>query len=684
VNACAAFRLGVLVFLVTCGGAAETASQTIKVPFTGRVRSFSVTEGTDPFAGRITVDTLIQGHYIYDPNVPDRAADPTVGDYPFTDLTLGMVADVGGFQFHGPTAPNPLGTTMLIWINDDSDHVFPGADFFGVAPQTAVDAFGNQIGMGLLLRDLTGAALTSDNLVRPDFRRFHHRSFRIVRTGEESGGNVAYEIVADVDTGVTVLPRPAFPVVLVHGTCSSYRTWDETVEGFRARDWRDGGVLTGTNSAPVADADFYRINFTDPLIQAGLESWSAELNLQLSRIKHRRAEAGLSASKFIIVAHSAGGLAARGYLQSVQYRDDISHLITYGTPHSGIPDASLWRRIVEESEGCRHVPSWAVSEGIQEMDATSEYLRSLNSRPFPPGVLHTSLVGQWDGSCLTSIALDRPHDCVVPSGSQYIDRVRTPPSASLVQSRQTLRKHEDQPDDITHLLWAIARSAAFSTSRIGINVASPVDIEVTDPTGRVISKALSDIDLAKYEEIIETDGSLHDQVTIPVAAEGAYSIRVVPNHDASPTDTFSITMQRNDTMTVVAKDVMVASIPDEAYLLLLPEPRKVSGHLLQPVVNAGTPGPVAFAILSEPGWNAFQQVAQRTVTFGKSGKEISVSHCLSVAMDVNSDKLSDLVCVASAEATGLLRGDTEASFEAQTTEGGLLDGTAAVVVKGRK
>ena len=38
-----------------------------------------------------------------------------------------------------------------------------------------------------------------------------------------------------------------------------------------------------------------------------------------------------------IVAHSMGGLVARDYIESMDYRDDVDQLITLGTPHAGSP-----------------------------------------------------------------------------------------------------------------------------------------------------------------------------------------------------------------------------------------------------------------------------------------------------------------------------------------------------------
>jgi pimeloyl-ACP methyl ester carboxylesterase len=42
-------------------------------------------------------------------------------------------------------------------------------------------------------------------------------------------------------------------------------------------------------------------------------------------------------SKVILMGHSMGGLVSRTYLETRQYRDDVSEFFTFGTPHRGIP-----------------------------------------------------------------------------------------------------------------------------------------------------------------------------------------------------------------------------------------------------------------------------------------------------------------------------------------------------------
>ncbi|MCG8346764.1 MAG: alpha/beta hydrolase [Chloroflexales bacterium] len=52
-----------------------------------------------------------------------------------------------------------------------------------------------------------------------------------------------------------------------------------------------------------------------------------------------RAREKTNHDKVILVCHSMGGLVARSYIQSRQYRNDVERLITLGTPHRGSADA---------------------------------------------------------------------------------------------------------------------------------------------------------------------------------------------------------------------------------------------------------------------------------------------------------------------------------------------------------
>jgi pimeloyl-ACP methyl ester carboxylesterase len=309
--------------------------------------------------------------------------------------------------------------------------------------------------------------------------------------------------------------HPAFPVVFVHGFCSDERTWDTIKPTLRSLGWKFGGTLnsTGDNLQAQAalnqtiNADYYTVTFPDPAINNsnGLDGWGADLQLFLRKIRMFRGSP--SSTKFIIVAHSDGGLAARAYLQShnstrtganiqLRYNNDIYHLITYGTPHDGTPLAQnivlddLFQVISDfQQNACggfiTNVNQLAASQGVKDMLPKSAFLNEINNGKFPTGgVLYTSLIATAD-----DLFFARPlcnlfdlrggwgTDCIVKSDSQNLSvtlkqyRPTNPPSVAtrIVTNYTHSTLNVPTPlgaitvtpggtEDVTGILWAIRRS----------------------------------------------------------------------------------------------------------------------------------------------------------------------------------------------------------------------------------
>jgi triacylglycerol esterase/lipase EstA (alpha/beta hydrolase family) len=287
--------------------------------------------------------------------------------------------------------------------------------------------------------------------------------------------------------------RPPVPVVFVHGLCSDEHSWDPLKRILVNFGWRFGGSVgqIGNSNAAAFDAtfkhnaDFYTINFADPAInnRGGLDGWATALHHYLRKIRINRGS--LTGTKFIIVAHSAGGLAARAYLQghaNLHYDGDIFHLVTYGTPHNGTPLAgdSFGLAFIEAflSGPCRNVTDLAGllsgSSGVKEMLPGSKFLSEINGAKFPAGVLQTSLKAVADDLPVSGLSWCAPGwDCVVPVGSQNMESayVGTPPLDLTLIATHTVtdRTHStfDVPglgvmpgetEDATSILWAIRRS----------------------------------------------------------------------------------------------------------------------------------------------------------------------------------------------------------------------------------
>lgn len=112
-----------------------------------------------------------------------------------------------------------------------------------------------------------------------------------------------------------------------------------------------------------------------------------------------------------------------------------------------------------------------------------------------------------------------------------------------------------------------------------VSAGSPVDLIVTDPDGFTITPTTiipSELEFLRqipgvlyYSEIeLGPDGRPIDQVYSYVAKTGDYLIEVVPEPDALPTDTFSLTFTTDlATTTVLAENVPIADVPDQTFIV---------------------------------------------------------------------------------------------------------------------
>jgi hypothetical protein len=97
-----------------------------------------------------------------------------------------------------------------------------------------------------------------------------------------------------------------------------------------------------------------------------------------------------------------------------------------------------------------------------------------------------------------------------------------------------------------------------------------VDLLVVDPKGREIGKGISTIPSAKYTEVdVDGDGDPDDQIIIPKPMTGNYSIRVVPEPGAKPTDTYTLNVTYDRKSTKLADKVKIKDIPGKPYIFLL-------------------------------------------------------------------------------------------------------------------
>ncbi len=95
-------------------------------------------------------------------------------------------------------------------------------------------------------------------------------------------------------------------------------------------------------------------------------------------------------------------------------------------------------------------------------------------------------------------------------------------------------------------------------------------------------------------------------------------------------------------------------------------------------INLKSKGKLTVAILATPAFNAFTQIDQVSLTFGRSGDEPSLAFCDFTPEDVNGDGLPDLVCHFYTEATGFHSGNTQGVMKGKSKSGVLMAGSDAI------
>jgi hypothetical protein len=99
----------------------------------------------------------------------------------------------------------------------------------------------------------------------------------------------------------------------------------------------------------------------------------------------------------------------------------------------------------------------------------------------------------------------------------------------------------------------------------------PVDLVVTDPGDRAISKDASAIPSAIYIEMdLDGDGDLDARVFVADPLVGDYSIEVVPEQGADPLDTYTLDVSYGNESARLAEDVRIHDIPAQPYSFFFP------------------------------------------------------------------------------------------------------------------
>ena len=98
-------------------------------------------------------------------------------------------------------------------------------------------------------------------------------------------------------------------------------------------------------------------------------------------------------------------------------------------------------------------------------------------------------------------------------------------------------------------------------------------------------------------------------------------------------------------------------------------------------INLKSKDTLPVAILSTQDFDAASQVDKTSLTFGKTGDEVSLASCNKKTKDINDDGLKDLVCQFNIPLTGFHIGDTAGILKGKTVNGDGLTGQDSIKIK---
>jgi parallel beta-helix repeat protein len=97
---------------------------------------------------------------------------------------------------------------------------------------------------------------------------------------------------------------------------------------------------------------------------------------------------------------------------------------------------------------------------------------------------------------------------------------------------------------------------------------SPIDLVVTDPDGVVLTKNVGEVPGMFYVEFDSNgNGELDDTVVVWDPKIGDYSITLVPEQGALPTDDFALEASANGTTMLLADHALISEIPTDPYII---------------------------------------------------------------------------------------------------------------------
>lgn len=184
--------------------------------------------------------------------------------------------------------------------------------------------------------------------------------------------------------------------------------------------------------------------------------------------------------------------------------------------------------------------------------------------------------------------LIQPHEGGIKEIIDKAEFISTMGELGVKSARVVLEENDTQTSLDGYVLQCVDKNDEiwnFGIGRIEPNgmcfrAHSHVDIKVTDSHGRVIRKEYSNLPGAHYfEQDINGDGFLYDEIFIPGYSLGGYHLDVIQEGNTSPNDLVTLTMSCSwlDTTFVIANKTRVDDLEPQGYTVF-PQKRTVLGR----------------------------------------------------------------------------------------------------------
>ncbi len=282
------------------------------------------------------------------------------------------------------------------------------------------------------------------------------------------------------------------PIILVHGVWSSpYWSWEVT--GFKEFLERHGFC------ASTVDYEDYNDKTFDPNAEPKIGNQAiAELKSSIQKVLEEYNKKNISASQVDIVAHSMGGLIARGLCQQNGYKaienymkGQIRRLITIGTPHFG---AGLSGRLFGQKD------NWYSFKQQDNKDTFTAPWNSNYGKDFDYETLQLKEIYSLTSTCIDEGAIES----LAPCSAAYSNLLPTNVKSYAIAGSWKPYAIMSQ-EDLEEYYRNILGDPFFSLDKDGFNGENDLQVSVSSQLGGLDGKCRRSVDKnpPKYGAIYE-------------------------------------------------------------------------------------------------------------------------------------------------------------------------------------